>query len=112
MEYLEVITEPTRQNCCAVLSFPEGFKINYRYPWARSTEAIFTCVLNDSTINTDMAPRQICSHICRVEFQKLLNADGNVDNVFFMFCLPCIVVQFWVNDQLDAQLRYMKRLLL
>jgi len=87
MEYLEVITEPTRQNCCAVLSFPEGFKINYRYPWARSTEAIFTCVLNDSTINTDMAPRQICSHICRVEFQKLLNADGNVDNVFFYVLL-------------------------
>ena len=23
-----------------------------------------------------------------------------------MFCWPCILVQLWVNDQLDAQLRY------
>jgi len=84
MEYLEVITERTRQNCCAALSFPKVFKINYRYPWARSTEVIFTCVLNDTTINTGMAPRQICSLICQVEFQKSLNADWNVDNVFYV----------------------------
>ena len=31
---------------------------------------------------------------------------------YFMFCWPCILVQFWVNDQLDAQLRYIKCLLL
>jgi len=85
MEYLEVITERTPQNCCAVLSFPKVFKINYRYPWARSTEVIFTCVLNDSTINTGIASRQCCSHICQVDFQKLLNADGNVET-YFMFC--------------------------
>ena len=31
---------------------------------------------------------------------------------FFMFCWPCILVQLWVNDQRDAQLRYIIRLLL
>ena len=30
----------------------------------------------------------------------------------FMFCWPCILVQLWVNDQLDAQVRYITRLLL
>jgi len=29
-----------------------------------------------------------------------------------MFCSPCILVQLRVNDHLDAQLRYIKRLLL
>ena len=83
-EYLEVITDRTRQNCCAVRSLPKVFKISYRYPWARRREVILMCVLNDSTVNTGMAPRQSCSHICQVEFQKLLNADGNVDNVFYV----------------------------
>jgi hypothetical protein len=35
MEYIEVITKRMRQNCCAVRSFPNFLKINYRYPWAR-----------------------------------------------------------------------------
>jgi len=30
----------------------------------------------------------------------------------FMFCWPCILVQLWVNDQLDAQLHYIIHLLL
>ena len=30
----------------------------------------------------------------------------------FMFYCPCILVRLWVNDQLDAQLRYIIRLLL
>ena len=30
----------------------------------------------------------------------------------FMFCLLCILVRLWVNDQLDAQLPYIIRLLL
>jgi len=30
----------------------------------------------------------------------------NSGNVNFMFCWPCILVQLWVNEQLDAQLRY------
>ena len=30
----------------------------------------------------------------------------------FMFCWPCIPVRLWADDQLDAQLRYVVRLLL
>ena len=33
------------------------------------------------------------------------------ENSMKMFCWPCILVQRWVNDQLDAQLRYIIRLL-
>jgi len=29
-----------------------------------------------------------------------------------MFCWPCILVQLWINDQLDVQLRFVIRLLL
>ena len=68
MEYLEVITDRMRQKCCAVRSFPTVFKINYRYPCARVTEVIFVWVLNDSAVNTGMAPRQSRSQICQVEF--------------------------------------------
>jgi len=67
VEYLEVITERTRQNCCAVRSFPNVLKINYLYPWARGTEVIFMWVLNDSTVNTGMASRQSRSQTCQAE---------------------------------------------
>ena len=34
------------------------------------------------------------------------------DSLHFMFCWPYILARCWVNDQLDAQLRYMIPLLL
>ena len=33
-------------------------------------------------------------------------------SAYFMFYLPCILLRLWVNDQLDAQLSYIIRLLL
>jgi len=37
---------------------------------------------------------------------------GMMYDVYFMFCWPYILVRLWVNGQLDAQLRYIKSLLL
>ena len=49
----------------------------------------------------------------RVPFAETLELNGLQDLTSrnFMFCWPCILVQLYVNDQLDAQLRYIIRLL-
>jgi len=74
------------------------------YPW-------------NNSINKSQAPEDGCTNIRNMLSIKQWNNEVSDIKLVYLyssilcFCWPCILVQLWVNDQLDAQLRYIKRLL-
>jgi len=69
---------------------------------------LFFCLFRDckSTLNSTDYSDNTISKLYRSNIRRLLNILNKTTSYFFMFCWPCILVYLWVNDQLDAQLRY------
>jgi len=71
------------------------------------------------TVNLEENSKHLRGRCVKIDTSVIINVVC-CDRVFFsrtafrnfVFCCPCILVRLWVNDQTDAQLSYIKRLLL
>ena len=100
----------------ALQSFCTGCQIHDRSPKFRHSSESCSFVTGKLYLSTFY-------RICRPKRAEMLSPDvflGHREGteflllyfLNFMFYWPCTLVRLWVNDQLDAQLHYIKRLLL